>query len=87
MWEAARRLRFNNEIENLRQELPESEHTAKVVVIQAAIKYIQEAKALKESLLAGNEAQELSKYCHLYPYHKVICRIDKKLEMGGVLLL
>lgn len=32
-----------------------------VEVIQSAIKYIKEGKALRENLLAGNSAQELSK--------------------------
>ncbi|KAG7164850.1 hypothetical protein Hamer_G017241 [Homarus americanus] len=58
-WEAARRHRFNNIIEKLRQELPNCKPKAKVEIIQTAIIYIQECKKLKESLLAGNEAQEL----------------------------
>ncbi|XP_050701339.1 uncharacterized protein LOC126987891 isoform X3 [Eriocheir sinensis] len=63
-WEAARRHRFNSVLENLRLELPDCGPRAKVEVIQSAIKYIQETKALWENLLAGNGAEELKHEIH-----------------------
>nr|XP_053642869.1 uncharacterized protein LOC128695931 isoform X2 [Cherax quadricarinatus] len=60
-WEAARRHRFNTILEKLRLALPDCGPRAKAEIIQTAIDYIQDCKALKESVLAGNESQELKK--------------------------
>ncbi|XP_047499535.1 mucin-17-like [Penaeus chinensis] len=71
-WEAARRQRFNKGLEKLRLVLPDCDPKTKVEIIHSAIEYIQESKAFKENILAGNEAQELK---------RVIRRLRKQVEV------
>ncbi|CAL4175365.1 unnamed protein product [Meganyctiphanes norvegica] len=80
-WEAARRKRFNDILENLRLELPDNEHKVKAGIIQAAIDYIKECKAFKENSLSSNGDNEWKREIHR------LRRKVKSLKENNALLL